>query len=117
MDGHHCPVSGTIQNTGTVTYDDHRKAGAELKTEQIEALVRSLALDERFSAVVAWLERNRVDFSDAGCRQSVAKDYGVLAHANGSVWALRVLAAQLTLLLNPPGLGGGITEPPGQDET
>jgi len=99
-----------------MTYDEHKKAGEALEPEQVEALLRSLALDERFSAVVTWLERNRIDFSDAACRQPVAKDYGVLAHANGSVWAFRVLAAQLTGLLNPPAPEGGMTEPSDQEE-
>lgn len=95
-----------------MTYQEHKISGEGLSSPEVDAALQSLALDERFCAVVAWLERNREAFIAAGSRQEFAGDHGRLAHAQGSVHAVNVLASQLANLMSP-GAQGGIPRPEG----
>lgn len=85
-----------------MNYAEHQRAALDLKPRDVDAQLKSLGRDQRFSAVVAWIERNRDNFVNAGSRQAIADSHGSLAHSQGSVHALNVLAAQLAKLLKPP---------------
>jgi hypothetical protein len=86
--------------------------GRELKPEELDGLLRSLSKDDRFCAVVAWLDRNREAFVNAGSRQEIAGDHGKLAHAQGSVHAMNTLAAQLANMFAPAPASGMPTSAP-----
>ena len=94
-----------------MTYAEHKTAGDELSPPGVDNILKVLGRDQRFCAVVAWLERNREAFINAGSRQELAGDYGKLAHAQGSVHAMNLLAAQLANLLAPAKVTGGMTKP------
>jgi hypothetical protein len=100
-----------------MTYLEHQWAGERLTGPDVEAMMRSLGNDSRFAAVVTWLERNRDDFVAAGSRQALAADYGKLAHGQGSVHAINVMAAQLAKLLGPTPISGGFPIPAPEDQT
>ncbi len=82
-------------------YDELQAVAAGVPPAEVDNLLRSLARDDRFLAVVAWLDRNREGFVRAGSKQDIASDHGKLAHAQGSVHATTVLIAQLANLMNP----------------
>lgn len=90
-----------------MTYQEHLAAARQLRPEDIEALLNTLGQDEKFCAVIAWLERNRDAFVSAGSRQDLSGDHGRLAHAQGSVHALHTLMAQLAGALVPPPASDG----------
>jgi hypothetical protein len=82
--------------------------GRTLTAEQVNDSLRSLAMDDRFAAVVAWLERNKEAFVVAGCKQSLAKEPGKLAHAQGSVHTVMTLQGQIAHLLTGTKVRGGM---------
>jgi hypothetical protein len=94
-----------------MTYAEHQAGAVDLSPPEVDNLLRALGRDDRFCAVVAWLERNREGFVNAGSRQDISGDHGRLAHAQGSVHAINTLAAQLANLLNPQPVQGGMTKP------
>ncbi|MBK8001720.1 MAG: hypothetical protein IPK15_24205 [Verrucomicrobia bacterium] len=87
-----------------MSYAELKQAAQELNPAELDELLRSLSRDERFFAVVGWLERNREAFINAGSRQEIAGDYGKLAHAQGSVHAVNVLVAQMANVVQVPSL-------------
>jgi len=95
-----------------MTYDAHIDALRAFEPGEMNGLIQSLGNDDRFCAVVGWLERNREAFINEGSRQALASDHGKLAHAQGSVHAINVLRAQLAALLNPVPVQGGMVQPP-----
>ena len=99
-----------------MNYDAHLEALRDLGPVEQTNLIQSLGNDDRFCAVVGWLERNREAFINEGSRQALASDHGKLAHAQGSVHAINVLRAQLAALLNPVPVQGGMGQPPDQGE-
>jgi hypothetical protein len=95
-----------------MTYDQHKDRTAGFTQPQAVALIQSLAADERFAGVVAWLEFNRHDLVNAGCQRALAGDHGRLAHMQGSVNAMNVLINQLHQMLAPAdAVTGGIPVP------
>lgn len=95
-----------------MTFSEHLDNSRAMTLPQMDNLLRTLGRDERFAAVVGWLERNREAFVKAGSRQDLAADHGKLAHAQGSVHALHVLTAQLANLFTTPPTGGPPQTPP-----
>jgi hypothetical protein len=84
-----------------MNYLEHLNRGRELPQEQLENDVQSLARDERFSAVVGWLDRNREKLIREWTKPGVCETAGPkLAHAAGAVHAIHLLTAQLATLLD-----------------
>ncbi len=79
--------------------------------EQLNDTLRALTMDERFAAVLAWLDRNRDAFVAAGSKQNLAGDHGKLAHAQGSVHAMNLLLAQIGNMMAGGGATGGMAKP------
>lgn len=67
--------------------------------ERCRAELKSLAKDERWAAVVAWLEGNIRAYSVAVADQRRADKAGSLAHCAGSLYALQLLRSQARALM------------------
>jgi len=86
-----------------MTYLQHLARGRDLPQEQLENDLKSLARDERFSAVIGWLDRNREKLIREWSKPAVCDAPGPkLAHAAGAVHGMHLLTAQLASLLEPP---------------
>jgi hypothetical protein len=85
-----------------VRFNEHAEAGRKLSAKQVDGQIRQLGRDPRFGAVVAWLQRNEEAWSAATSQQEMAANHGKLAHAGGSLYAVRLLQAQLITLLDRP---------------
>lgn len=97
-----------------MTYAELLTKARAMSDEERDANLLSLMTgDARFIAVVAFLESNHKAFSIAGSQQKLARDHGVLAHAQGSVHALNMLQGQLRELLNPTPRRGPAPPPEG----
>jgi hypothetical protein len=66
--------------------------------EQLAALAR----DERFAAVVAWLQTQEAGWSAAVADQARAAQHGQLAHAAGSLFCVQTLLSGLRGIIEPP---------------
>ncbi len=86
-----------------MSYEELMEAGRRLTPKQVEGQLRELARDDRFAAVLAWLERNHRAWVASVSDQRLAKDHGALAHASGSLHALELLTAQLQTTLATSG--------------
>jgi hypothetical protein len=83
-----------------MNYQEHLMRGRELSQEQLENDLQSLARDERFSAVVGWLDRNREKLIREWTKPAVCEAAGPkLAHASGAVHGIHLLTAQLATLI------------------
>lgn len=83
-----------------MNYQDHLMRGRELPQDKLENDLQSLARDERFSAVVGWLDRNREKLIREWTKPAVCDSAGPkLAHAAGAVHGIHLLTAQLATLL------------------
>lgn len=82
-----------------------------MTAQELEDELRSFAQDPRFCAVVGWLDATQRRFSEEGCRQALAKEHGVLAHCQGSVYGLGLALAQLRAAMAVREAGGGIPLP------
>jgi hypothetical protein len=83
-------------------YDELLAKAKGYRPGQAEADMRVLARDERFAAVVAWMQGNLEAFTEAACAQKLADSHGRQSHAAGSVYALRVMQGQLRTAVEPP---------------
>ncbi len=81
-------------------YDELEARGRALDAKNRLAMLRGLAADERFVALVALLDDGIEEFSKAACSQSLSDSHGKLAHANGSVHGLRWLRSQMAAALS-----------------
>jgi hypothetical protein len=84
-----------------MTYSELQDQGRKLDVRALPGELRRLADDPHFSGLVAWLDRNLESWEESFTQQSLAGDHGKLAHAAGSVYALRVLRRQLANTLFP----------------
>lgn len=76
-------------------YDELAERGRGLGVWEVEALLLSLAGDERFPAVVEWLRLQRLEFELTAALPQLAAEHGKLAHASGGLHALITLEAKL----------------------
>lgn len=83
-------------------YDELLETAKTYRPGQAEAQIRVLARDDRFAAVIGWIEANLEAASQAACAQNIADSHGKLAHAAGSAHALRIVAGQLRTAVEPP---------------
>ena len=94
-----------------MTYSAHKAAGEQMDPPAVDNMLKVLGRDERFKAVVALLERHRETYVLSGCRQEFSGDHGKLAHCQGSIHAINMLAATLGQLFAPEKAKGGIPKP------
>lgn len=83
-------------------YEELLQEAKNFRPGQVEAQMRVLARDDRFAAVVAWLQGNLEAFTAAACAQKLADSHGRQSHAAGSVYALRIMDGQLRTAVEPP---------------
>lgn len=82
-------------------YDELLEAARRMPPKRVAPMLRTLARDERFVAVVAWLEANREGFHKAASAQALADSHGRMAHAAGSAHALEIVCGQLRAAAEP----------------
>lgn len=103
-----------------MTYEEHLKRAWSLSPKQAREELVQIARDQRFAAVVAFIEAHRLSWSQAVGAQSMASDHGKLAHAAGSLHATDRLIGELRTRLRgrAPGsesAGPGDEEPGAPD--
>ena len=76
-------------------YEDLKLAGDELTSDELWEGIRQLARDDRFAAVVAWLERSEAAWALQAAAPENALEHGKIASITGSMGALVRLKAQL----------------------
>ncbi len=69
---------------------------------EAKAQIRSLASDQRFAAVVSWLNANAASWAAAVADQRLAAEHGKLAHAAGSLHCCQSLCGSLRQIVDPP---------------
>lgn len=76
-------------------YAEHVAASRTMDSKSLADCLAGLTMDPRFAAVVALIERDKMEFTVAGSNQSIAGDHGKMAHCMGSVHALVILEGQI----------------------
>lgn len=69
---------------------------------EAQAQIRSLAADQRFAAVVAWLRSKEEAWAATVASQGMAAEHGKLAHAAGSLYCCQALSGSLRQIVEPP---------------
>jgi len=77
----------------------HRQA-REMSPKEWTAQLHSLARDPRFAAVLAFVESQYNGWVDTAASQKLSYHHGPLAHAQGSVYAIKSLRGALRVLVN-----------------
>lgn len=78
-----------------MTFLELKQAGERLTDKQRAAQLRLLLRDPRAVALVGWLESHRAQWEGAVASQALAGNPAKQGHAAGSLYALRLLLAQV----------------------
>lgn len=81
-------------------YEFLDKAGRELSHAEIKETIRQLARDDRFAAVVAWVERSSAEWAIQAADPRNAENHGRLASYAGGLGGVLRLQGHLREILN-----------------
>ena len=96
-------------------YNELLAQGRAMPQPMLEANLRGLLRDDRFAAVLGWLDRNREAFVKELSKPAASENAGRLAHAAGAVHCINSLSAQLARL-DLPATAGGMQPPANQED-
>lgn len=84
------------------TFRERIAIGEHMDPKQLEAEVRGLVMDTRFTAVLGLIKQQREAFVSGGTGQAMAPHHGSMAHCSGSVYALDTLLQTLGQFVATP---------------